>query len=136
MDILNKKSGLLGISGFSSDLRDIINGMTDEDQQADLAFKMYSYRLKKYIGSYILALSGLDVLIFTDDIGIYNWQLREKVCENMEWCGLILDKRINRISINDNIAMLNTTDSQVKILSVPTEEELVICKEGIKLLEH
>ena len=92
--------------------------------------------MKKYIGSYIVALSGLDVLIFTDDIGVHNWQLREKVCENMEWCGLILDKNMNRISINDNIAMLNKKYSQVKILSVPTEEELVICKEGIKLLEH
>jgi len=136
VNMLNKKSGLIGISGISSDLRDIIHGVNEENQQADLAFRMYSYRLKKYIGSYITALSGLDVLIFTDDIGIHNWQLREKVCDDMEWSGMILDKKLNKTQIDGEISLLNTDSSKVKILSVPTEEELVICKEGIKLLEH
>jgi len=72
MDMLNKKSGLLGISGFSSDIRDIIQRV-GEDAQAKLAFEMYVYRLKKYVGSYVAVLGGVDVLVFTDDIGVHNW---------------------------------------------------------------
>ena len=134
LTILNKESGLLGISGFSSDIRDILNRATEE--QADLAVAMYIHRLKKYIGSYIAALGGIDVLLFTDDIGLHNWKVREKVCENMQWCGLSLDKDLNRHAAQDRISLLNKKDSSVQVLCTPTEEELVICREGITLLEE
>jgi acetate kinase len=135
VEIFNKKSGLLGISGFSSDIRDIIHRIS-EDQEARLAFNMYVQRVKKYVGSYILVLGGIDLLLFTDDIGVHNWLVREKVCEDMEWCGLKLDKDSNRRAVGDEISRLNTKDSKVQLLSLPTEEELVICWEGVKLIQE
>ena len=132
IDVLNKKSGLLGISGFSSDIRDIIQEIS-KNKQAELAFNMFIHALKKYIGSYVVALEGIDTLIFTDDIGIHNWFVREKVCENMEWCGVKLDKELNKQAVDDKISLLNDKNSKVRILVVPNEEELAICLEGIKL---
>ena len=134
MDMLNKKSGLLGISGFSSDIRDIIQRV-GEDAQAKLAFEMYVYRLKKYVGSYVAVLGGLDVLVFTDDIGVHNWLVREKVCEGMDWCGVRLDAEANQRASGDEIARLDAPDSKVRVLIVPTEEELVICWDGIALMK-
>jgi acetate kinase len=134
-DILNRKSGFLGISSFSSDIRDIIKRIDENSEnQSELALKMYVHRLKKYIGSYIVALGGIDVLAFTDDIGVHSWQVRERVCRNMEWCGLELDENANRKAAKDKISVLNSKKRQVKILTIPTEEELVICWEGINLI--
>ncbi len=134
--ILNKQSGLLGISGFSSDIRDIINRFSkeeDDTSQAELAFKMYVHRLRKYIGSYIVALGGIDVLIFTDDIGVHNPLVREKVCDHLEWAGVKLNKDLNNRAITDTIHLISDDASKVKVLSIPTEEELVIVREGLKL---
>lgn len=133
MELLNKKSGLLGISGFSSDIRDIIQRLAS-DRQARLAFDMYVYRLKKYIGSYVVALGGMDILVFTDDIGLHNWLVREKVCRHMEWCGIRMNDRANRNAVGETVSVLSAGDSNVKVLSMPTEEELVICLEGLKLM--
>jgi len=135
MDVLNKKSGLLGISGTSSDIRDIVHSLSGEKDQIELAFKVYIHRLKKYIGSYVAILGGIDILIFTDDIGVHNWQVREKVCENMEWSGVVLDKKRNERVSDDRICKINTDNSDVDILTIPTEEELVICLEGLKIIE-
>ena len=135
VDMLNKKSGLLGVSVFSSDMRDIIAKL-ESDPKAKLAFDMYVHRLKKYIGGYAAVLGGMDILVFTDDIGVHNWLLREKVCANMEWCGVELDLRANRQATGDNISIISSTGSKVKILVVPTEEELVICREGLKLKDN
>ena len=132
-NIVNNKSGLLGISMFSSDIRDVIN-VISKNKQAELAFNMYIHALKKYIGSYVVALQGIDVLIFTDDIGIHNWLVRERTCENMEWCGIMLDKEINWQAVGDETSLLSAKNSTVKILAIPTEEELVICLDGIKLI--
>ena len=135
MDVLNKESGLLGISGTSSDIRDILHSISEEKDQIELAFKMYIQRLKKYIGSYTAVLGGVDILIFTDDIGVHNWQVREKVCENMEWSGVVLDKKRNERVADDKICKINTDNSDVDILTIPTEEELVICLEGVRIIE-
>jgi acetate kinase len=134
MELLGKKSGLLGISGFSSDIRDIIQSIDGREEQADLAFKMYIHRLKKYIGSYVAVLGGIDILVFTDDIGVHNWRVRQAVCENMDWCGLLLDQKLNRQGVGDKISRLDSENSKVHVFSVPTQEELVICLEGVKLL--
>jgi acetate kinase len=134
-DILNRKSGFLGISAFSSDIRDIIKHIEEkEEDQSELALKMYIHRLKKYIGSYIVALGGIDVLAFTDDIGVHSWQVREEVCRNMEWCGMELDEKANHKAAKDKTSILNTKNSKVIVLTIPTEEELVICWEGINLI--
>jgi len=138
LDILNKKSGLLGISGFSSDITDILRRIygTEDTERAKLAFNMYAHRLKKYIGSYIVGLGGIDALVFTDDIGVHNWSVRKKVCENMEWAGIVLNEGINRGISGNKISLINDDRSKVKIVIVPTEEELAICFEGIKLLRQ
>jgi acetate kinase len=134
LDLLTKKSGLLGISGFSSDIRDIIKNTSPEDKdQADLAFDMYVYRIRKYIGGYAAILGGADVLVFTDDIGVYNWQVREKVCENMDWCGIALDSVANRDYNGKQIAMLSKENSPASVLCIPADEERVICLEGLNL---
>lgn len=136
LDLLNKKSGLLGVSGFSSDIRDIIGKIPEEDQ-AGLAFDMYINRLKKYIGSFIVAaLGGLDVLIFTDDIGTKNPLVREKVCENMEWCGISLDKEKNKRYGMEKPGLISAGNSKVSVIAIPTDEEVVIAWEGIRLLKE
>jgi acetate kinase len=131
--IFNKESGLLGVSGFSSDLRDIEKQLENNDR-AKLAFDMYTYRLKQYIGAYIATLGGLDVLIFTDDIGVKSWRVRETVCNNMEFCGISLNNERNQAASYTEISEINTSDSKVKILAMPTDEESIICREGVTLL--
>jgi len=135
-DLFNKKSGLLGISGFSSDIRDILHRLEEtQDHQARLAFQMYTYRLKQYIGSYIAVLGGLDVLIFTDDIGIQSWQVREETCREMTHLGINLDAEVNRGARFDEICILSKPEADVCVLSMPTNEELIIGLEGFKLLQ-
>ena len=134
MDLFNKRSGLLGVSGFSSDIRDIILRSSEDEEKSTLALKMYVQRVKKYIGSFVVLLGGMDVLAFTDDIGLHNPAVREKVCEDMEWCGLALDPAANGQAKGDSISLLSGETSRVRILSVPTDEELIICLEGIRLL--
>jgi len=135
LDQLNKKSGLLGISGFSSDIRDIIQKISD-DPKAKLAFDMYVYRIRKYIGSYGVLMGGVDLLIFTDDIGAKNWLVRERVCNKMDWLDAELDGEENKKCTGEEISVLQTDSSRVKIIAMPTEEELVICWEGLKLLRR
>ncbi|OGS21946.1 MAG: hypothetical protein A3J83_00805 [Elusimicrobia bacterium RIFOXYA2_FULL_40_6] len=134
MDLFNKKSGLLGVSGFSSDIRDIIKDF-GEKENAQLAFDMYVHRLKKYIGSYVMSLGGLDALIFTDDIGVKNWLLREKVCENMQWCGISLNKETNKNANIQELTLISAENSKTKVVSIPTDEEKSILHEGIKLMK-
>jgi len=132
----NKMSGLLGVSGISSDIRDLVQFLTDypdEGEQAQLALNMYTRRLKKYVGSYVLALQGLDLLIFTDDIGVQNPFIRERICEEMEWCGLALDREKNQGATPDTLCDLTHKDSAVRVLSIPNDEEIVICREGVRL---
>lgn len=134
---LNKKSGLLGISGFSSDLRDIIARMDQEqDERSRLAFEMYTYRLKKTIGALAVELGKVDVLIFTDDIGLTNWRVRQQTCCEMSWCGIELDEDVNRKTETDRINLISAAHSRVKVLAMPTNEELVIGQEGFRLLEE
>lgn len=134
--LLNKKSGMIGISGFSSDPRDIIEAIESNDakkEAAQLALDMYVQRLKKYIGSYIAAMGGIDALVFTDDVGIQSAVIREKVCENMDWCGIDLDYDLNRNIDTGKDSLVNSKKSRVYIMTIPTAEELVICREGLKL---
>jgi acetate kinase len=132
MDALNKRSGLLGVSGFSSDIGDIIARIPG-DKQAELAFNMYIHRLKKYVGSYVAALGGTDVLAFTDYIGAKNWLVRERTCEDMEWCGVELDRELNRAVRGDSVSVISRRRSRVCVVAIPTDEELVICLEGMGL---
>ncbi|MFH0919586.1 MAG: acetate/propionate family kinase [Fibrobacterota bacterium] len=135
-NLLNTKSGLLGLSGFSSDIRDIIKRIPAREKQAEIAFNMYVHRLRKYIGSYVALLGGADALLFTDDIGLHNVRVREKACQDMDWCGIRLDPDRNRQATGENISVISSPDSKVTILSMPTEEERVICWDGIRLMKE
>ncbi len=132
--LFNKKSGLLGVAGFSSDLRDIIHRMDGEEagqpkERARLAFELYTRRLQKYIGAYAALLGGFDLLIFTDDIGVQNWRVRQSACAGLDWCGLHLEDAANRAALPDRINRINAPDSMVQILAMPTDEERVIAQE-------
>lgn len=136
-ELFNKKSGLLGVSGFSSDLRDLVRRRDETgDERAALALDLYAYRLKKTIGAYAALLHGPDALIFTDDIGVQNWRVRERACQDMDWCGLRLDPEANRLAPTDQVGRVSAASSRVAVLSVPTDEERVIGLEGARLFSE
>jgi acetate kinase len=135
--MLNNNSGLLGISGFSSDIKDIISHIEDGrlKPRAQLAFEMYIHRLKSYIGSYVFALEGrVNALVFTDDIGVSNPLVRQKVCESLVWAGIEIDSRKNDQAKSDEASFIQSSSSKVAVVSIPTEEELMICLEGGRIL--
>ncbi len=122
--LFNKHAGMLGISGVSSDMREIEAARNEGNERAELALEMYNYRVKKYIGSYIAAMGGLDILIFTGGIGENSDYTREGVCEELDFLGISLDKAQNKGFRREGL--VNTADSKVKIMVVPTDEELMI----------
>ncbi len=131
-NLLNKNSGMAGLTGFS-DMRDIIKAIENGDDQAELAYELYAYRIKKYIGSYTAVLNGLDAIVFTAGVGENDVTIRQKVCENLEVLGIKIDADKNKIR-SSSIREVNTDDSAVKILIVPTNEELEIVKQCYELL--
>jgi len=132
MDVLlNRQSGIYGISGISSDFRDILKEMKEGSSRAKLAFKMFCYRVKKYIGSYYTILGGLDVLIFTAGIGENAPLIREEICRDLKHLGIILDHRKNK---KPSRYIISTDSSPVKVLVIPTNEELMIARETKNLI--
>jgi acetate kinase len=129
--IVNKYSGVLGVSGISSDMREIETAIQNGDERAILALKMYNYRIKKYVGAYIAALGGVDLLVFTGGVGENQWQTRASVCENMESLGIRLDKEKNR-SVRSIEAIISADDSPVKVVVIPTDEEFMIALDTLK----
>lgn len=127
--VFNKQSGMLGVTGISSDMREIHHAADNENnQRARLGLDMYSYRIKKYIGSYSAALGGLDVLIFAGGIGENGPETRAEVCENMEYLGIKIDPKKND-GLRGEEMIISTDDSKVKVMVVPTNEELVIAQD-------
>lgn len=133
-NLINKKSGLLGISGKSVDMRDIRAGKDSGDERSTYAFNMFAYRVKKYIGAYAAAMGGVDVILFTGGIGENAWFQREAICDGLEFLGCTLDKTENeRLAGQDGI--ISTPDSRVKLVSVTTNEELVIATDTYNLVK-
>lgn len=131
--IVNKYGGVLGVSGVSSDMREIGTAVDKGNERAVLSLNMYNYRIKKYIGAYAAALGGLNMLVFTGGVGENQWQTREVVCENMEFLGIYLDKEKNK-SVRGVEAVITTDDSPVKAAVIPTDEELMIAQDTLNLL--
>ncbi|MHC1783020.1 MAG: acetate/propionate family kinase [Anaerolineaceae bacterium] len=131
-DLLNKKSGLLGVSGLSSDIRDL-QAAGAENPAASRAVELYTYRLRKTIGAFSALLRGFEALIFTDDIGVQNPEVRRLACEGLAWCGVELNSEANGAAPRDQIAEISAAGSAVRILSIPTDEEAVIGREGLRL---
>ncbi|MGM0567791.1 MAG: acetate/propionate family kinase [Elusimicrobiota bacterium] len=132
--ILNRHSGLLGISGVSRDFREILENADKGHERSRLAIDIYAYRIKKYIGSYAAALAGLDILVFTAGIGENSAYLREVVCSDMEYLGIKLDKKKNYECIGKE-GVISSRESKVKVMVVPTEEELMIARETLRVIE-
>jgi acetate kinase len=131
-DLLNKKSGMQGLTGYS-DMRDIRKAISAGDNNAALASEMYAYRIKKYIGAYAAILNGLDAIVFTAGVGENSTDIRQRICADMEWLGIHLDKDAND-ETGGQLRAINTVDSKVKILIIPTNEELEIVKQCYALL--
>jgi len=132
MNLLVKKSGLLGISGISGEVRDLEVISEKGNFRANLALNVFIYTVKKYIGAYIAIMGGLDVVIFTGGIGENSINIRKKVCEDLEWFGIELDEERNQSKIKENI--ISKDKSKVKILIIPTNEELIVAKETLEVL--
>ena len=131
--ILNSKSGLLGISGESSDMRDVQGKIEEGNKRAALAVEMFQYRVKKYIGAYMAALGGLDALIFTGGIGENNRQVRELICNDLEYLGIQIDKEINANTIGEE-RILSPEGSKVTVIVIPTDEELMIASDTLEIV--
>lgn len=133
MVILNKKSGVLGISGVSSDFRDLDKASNEGNERAKLAVEVFSYRTAKYIGSYIAAMNGVDAIVFTAGLGENNIVVREQVLNHFGYMGITLDKEANQIRGEEKI--ISTPDSKVTVAVIPTNEELAIAHETVALLK-
>ncbi|MBW2518997.1 MAG: acetate kinase [Deltaproteobacteria bacterium] len=136
--ILNKKSGILGITGQYTDRRDVIESAEDGNcPRCQLALDVEAYRLKKYIGSYAAALGGIDAVVFTAGVGEMAWLIREKALEGLEFMGIILDKEKNRNTMTrKKESVITTPDSPVKVFVIPTDEELVFTEDVVAILEE
>ncbi|HPR33607.1 MAG TPA: acetate kinase, partial [Prolixibacteraceae bacterium] len=131
--LFNKHSGMLGITGISSDFRDINEHAAQGNELAKIALEMYDYRVKKYIGAYTAAMNGCDVLVFTGGIGENAWQTRQGICEGLQWLGFDIDLGKNR-DLRAKEAVISTDSSKVTIMVVPTNEELMIARDTLALL--
>ncbi len=133
--LLNKFSGMLGISGVSSDMREIEEAIEGGNKRAIMALKTYCYRIKKYGGSYAAALGGVDILVFTGGVGENQASARKAVCENMEYMGIELDEELND-SVRAKEVVISKPTSKVKVLIIPTDEELTIAKDTVEILNQ
>ncbi len=133
-EYMNKKSGFLGVSGISSDNRDITAAAEKGDKRAILASEMLQYQIKKYIGSYAAAMNGLDAVLFTGGIGENAWEVREGVCKDMEFFGIKIDTEKNK-STRGELIKISTPDSKVEVWIVPTNEELLIARDTLAMIK-
>ena len=134
LSYLNKKGGVAGVYGGSSDFRDVTAASNAGDKRATLALNMFAYQCKKYIGAYAAAMNGVDCIVFTAGVGENMPHIRAAICENMQYIGLELDDEKNQQRHNGNILDITGKNSKVKVLVIPTNEEVVIARETVELL--
>jgi|YNPNPStandDraft_1061719.scaffolds.fasta_scaffold06503_7 acetate kinase len=133
--LLNDESGLLGLSdGFSSNLEEIINAAEQGNAACQSAFEVYVHRLRLYLGAYHWLLNGADAIVFTDDVGLRSWKLREQVLSGAEQLGVLLDRQANRLAPPERISEIQHPQSRTRILLIPTDEERVIAEEVARQL--
>jgi acetate kinase len=132
--LLNKFSGVLGISGISSDMREIDAAIKADNKRAILAMDAYNYRIKKYVGSYVAVLGGVDILVFTGGVGENQAVTRSYVCKNMEFMGIELDEELND-KVRAQEVLISKPSSKVKVVIIPTDEELTIARDTVEILK-
>lgn len=133
-DVMNKKSGMLGVSGISNDFRDLEDAFHEGNRRAKLALEMFDYRLKKFIGAYAIAMGGLDALVFTAGIGENDYETRYEACKGLEFMGLYLDVEKNK-SVRGELAEISLPSSKVKVYVIPTNEELMIARDTLEIIK-
>jgi len=133
-NLINRRSGMLGVSGSSSDMRDIEAKIDAGDEMAKVAWDMYEYRIRKYIGSYVAAMDGVDAIVFTAGVGENDARLREAICQKLSYLGIAVDSELNQ---NRRIKekMISTSDSPVKVFVIPTNEELIIARDTYEIVK-
>lgn len=132
LDILNKKSGVLGVSGVSSDFRDLGTAIAEGNEKAKAAMNVFVHGVVKYIGAYAAVMNGVDCIAFTAGVGENNPMVREMICRNLGYLGIILDEKANEVRGEEK--EISTEDSKVKVMVIPTNEELAIARETLELL--
>lgn len=133
-DLLNKESGVKGISGVSSDIREVEAGIREGNERCKLAMEMYDYRIKKYIGSYAAVMGGVDIVVFTAGVGEHQWDVRQGAIEDLEFMGIKVDTEKNKKNFGEE-EIISTPDSKVKVVIVPTDEELLIASDTLDLVK-
>ncbi|KAA6347594.1 Acetate kinase [termite gut metagenome] len=134
-NLLNERSGVLGVSGVSSDMRELDKAITEGNERAILAGKMYNYRIKKYVGSYAAAMGGVDIIVFTGGVGENQQSCRYEVCKDLEFMGVKLDEEINS-KVRGEEAVITTPDSKVTVAVIPTDEEFMIASDTMEILKN
>lgn len=132
-DLLNKKSGMMGFTGVSSDMREVGAAIEAGNERCKIALEMYNYRIKKYIGSYSAAMGGVDIIVFTAGVGEHQWDVREGALTDMQYLGIKLDVEKNR-QVNGEEAVISAPDSKVTVCVIPTDEELLIARDTLALV--
>jgi len=135
-ELLNKKSGMLGLSGVSSDMREVLRAADQGNQRALIALKAYCYRVRKYIGAYVAAMGGLDTVVFTGGTGQGSALIRALALQGLECMGITLDGKRNREASGNEIGLISTDDSKVAVLVVPTDEERMMAREALRTLSR
>jgi acetate kinase len=130
---LNHRSGLLGVSGVSGDMRELLQAESRGDERAALAVEMFCYRVRKQVGAYLAALGGADAVVFGGGIGEHAPEVRTRILAGMEWCGLVLDEKANQEAVGTEVR-ISAADSRVHAYVIPVKEEEVIAGDAVRLL--
>jgi acetate kinase len=134
--LLNKQSGLLGLSGLTSDMRELLREEEEnQDRRAGLAIEIFCRRVRKYIGAYLAAMGGADAVVFTAGIGENSPEIRRRICTGLEWIGVELDPERNEVALNGATAEIGRDGSRVRAFVIPTDEELLIARDTVRVLE-
>jgi acetate kinase len=132
-NVLNKQSGLLGVSGLTNDMRDLIEEAREhQDRRATLAINIFAQRAKKYIGAYLAEMNGADAIIFTGGIGENAAAVRQRICTGLDWLGIEIDDHLNSEKVSGKEGEINTKNSRVKVFVIPTNEELLIARDTVR----
>ncbi|HEX8286746.1 MAG TPA: acetate kinase [Pyrinomonadaceae bacterium] len=135
--LVNKQSGLLGISGLTNDMRELLDEAHENgDRRANLAIEIFCYRARKYIGAYLAAMNGADAVVFTGGIGENSAEIRAKICDGLSWLGLELDREKNSAHTNGVEGIVSSDDSRLAVYVIPTNEELLIARDTVRVVEH
>ena len=133
--LLNKQSGLLGVSGLTNDMRELLAEAEEhDDRRAKLAIDLFSYRARKYIGAYLAALDGADAIVFAGGIGEHAPAVRERICEGLSWLGVTLDREANARAVEREVQRISADGSRVEVWVIPTDEELLIARDTVRVI--